>query len=400
MSSVKITEDIYSVGILNPSMRVFDIVMTTDYGTSYNAYLIKGSEKTALVETCHKTFFKHFLENVEEICPLEEVDYVILNHNEPDHSGALAELMERNPKLTVVVSQAGSIYLKNITNNPDVQYKVVKDGESLSLGNKTLRFINAPFLHWPDSMFTWVEEDRCLFSCDFFGAHYCEPYLFDRNITYPQKYEAALKGYYDAIFGPFKPYVLKGLEKVAGLDMEFICTSHGPVLTKGCRMETVMELYREWSQPRANPVKTVPIFYTSAYGNTRKVAKAIKEGILSVYPDAAVTLYDIIEYDMGFLSAELNSSDAFAIGSPTINKDAVPPAWMLLSHVDAINNQKKPALVFGSYGWSGEAVPNLTARLQGLKMKLFGEGYKVCFVPSEQDLVDAVALGKAFAESF
>lgn len=400
MSSLKITDGIFSVGVLNPSLRVFDIVMSTDYGTSYNAYLVKGTEKTALIETCHKTFFQHYIDNIQEICPLEEIDYVILNHNEPDHSGALAELLKMNPNITVVVSQAGSIYLKNITNRAEINFKVAKDGESLSLGDKTMRFISAPFLHWPDSMFTWVEEDKCLFSCDFFGSHYCEPYMFDYNVTYPRKYEIALRGYYDAIFGPFKPYVLKGLEKIQDLGMDFICTSHGPILTKGCWMNAVMDRYREWSQPHVNSVKTIPVFYTSAYGNTEMMANAIREGILSVIADASVPLYDIIEHDMAKLSQQLNTCDAFAIGSPTINKDAVPPVWMLLSHVDAINNQKKPVLVFGSYGWSGEAVPNLTARLQGLKMNLFGEGYKVCFVPSEQDLEQARELGKAFAQSF
>ena len=143
----------------------------------------------------------------------------------------------------------------------------------------------------------------------------------------------------------------------------------------------------------------MPVFYTSAYGNTRHIASAIAKGILSARPDARVECYDIIEHDMGELSALLNDSDAFALGSPTINGDAVPPAWMLLSHVDAVNNKKKPALVFGSYGWSGEAVPNLTARLNGLKMNVFGDGYKVCFVPSEDDLAKAGELGRAFGES-
>ena len=160
-----------------------------------------------------------------------------------------------------------------------------------------------------------------------------------------------------------------------------------------------MDLYRAWSQPVKNERLTIPVFYTSAYGNTRLVAKAIQSGILSVKPDADVVTYDIIKHDMGELSAILNGSDAFALGSPTINGDAVPPAWIMLSHVDAVNNRKKPALVFGSYGWSGEAVPNLTARLQGLKMSVFGEGYKVCFVPSEEDLRKAEELGRAFAES-
>ena len=399
MSATKVTDHIWSVGILNPNMRVFDIVMTTDYGTSYNSYVLKGSEKNALIECCHKTYFNQYLANIREAIDPEKIDYIVLNHNEPDHTGCLAQLLEFAPNATLVVSKAGSIYLKNITNRPDIKVQVAKDGDSIDLGGRSMRFISAPFLHWPDSMFTWVEEEKTLFSCDFLGAHYCEPYTFDYSMTYPKKYEAAFKNYYDAIFGPFKPYVLAGLEKIKDLPIEFVCNSHGPIITRGGRLDYVREQYEIWSQPQKNERLTVPIFYTSAYGNTRQIAKAIQAGILEVKPEAEVVTYDIIKHDMAELSALLNRSDAFALGSPTINGDAVPPAWILLSHVDAVNNKKKPVLVFGSYGWSGEAVPNLTARLTGLKMKVFGEGMKVCFVPSEADLEQAKALGKDFAES-
>ena len=280
-----------------------------------------------------------------------------------------------------------------------MKVQVALDGDVIDIGGKTLRFINAPFLHWPDSMFTWVEEEQTLFSCDFLGAHYCEPYTFDYNMAYPAKYEIAFKGYYDAIFGPFKPYVLAGLEKIKNLPIERVCNSHGPIITKGCRLAYVLEKYNEWSQPQKNARLTVPVFYTSAYGNTRKIAAAIRDGILAARPEADVETFDIIDYDMGEMAERLNSSDAFALGSPTINGEAVPPAWMLLSHVDAINNKKKPVLVFGSYGWSGEAVPNLQTRLTGLKMKVFGDGLKVCFVPSGADLEKAKALGTEFGAS-
>ncbi|MBC8584325.1 FprA family A-type flavoprotein [Youxingia wuxianensis] len=399
MSSVKITNDLYSVSIFNPNMRVFDIVMVTDYGTSYNSYLLKGSEKTALIECCHKSFLEQYLNNIKQVAELSEIDYIILNHNEPDHSGCLAQLVEYCPNATIVASQAGALYLKNITNKPDLKIQVAKNGDEISLGNKTLKFISAPFLHWPDSMFTWVAEEKALFSCDFLGAHYCEPYTFDYNMAYPEKYEIAFKGYYDAIFGPFKPYVLAGLEKIKDLPIELLCTSHGPIITKNGRLEYVRKMYETWSQPAKNEKLTVPIFYTSAYGNTRKLAEAIKTGILEEKSDAVCDLYDIIDHDLGAQAQLLNSSDAFALGSPTINRDAVPPAWMLLSHVDAVNNQKKPVLVFGSYGWSGEGVPNLIARLQGLKMNVFGEGLKVTFVPSEEDLKKAKELGKEFART-
>jgi flavorubredoxin len=185
----KITNDIFSVGILNPNLRVFDIIMKTDYGTSYNSYIVKGSEKTALVEASHLSYEDNFFENVENVVKIEDIDYLIMNHNEPDHSGAIRALIGKNPNITIITSQAGGIYLKNITNICDVKIKTVKDGDSISLGNKTINFINAPFLHWPDSMFSYVVEDKTLFSCDFFGTHFCEPLVFDHIISYMKEYE-------------------------------------------------------------------------------------------------------------------------------------------------------------------------------------------------------------------
>lgn len=401
MSAVKITEGIYSVGIQNPNMRVFDIIMTTDSGTSYNSYLVRGKEKTALIETCHENFFDQYLANIEEVCPLEEVDYIIMNHNEPDHSGSLAKLLSKMPNAEVIASQAGALYLKNITNRSDLAVRKVKDGEKLDLGGRELTFCFAPNLHWPDSMFTWVEDAKTLFTCDFLGCHYCEPYTFDSNIAYPKAYDAALKLYYTAIFGPFASFVRKGLQKVNSLgEIDYICTSHGPVLTKDGRMQQVLDAYDKWSQPVVNEVPLIPVFYVSAYGNTEKLAEKIREGILEVKPNAECKLYNIIEHDMASLHALINRCDAVAVGSPTLNRDAVAPVWNLLAGIDAINSAKKPALVFGSYGWTGEAVGNLQARLTGLKMNVFGEGLKVTFVPSEEDLEHAKEMGKAFAESF
>ena len=399
MAAIKVTDQIYSVGILNPIMRIFDVVMRTDYGTTYNSYVVKGGQKTALIETCHKTYFDQYLKNIQEVTEPGQIDYIILNHCEPDHSGALAELLRVCTNAEIFVSRAGAIYLKNITSREDLKVHAVKDGEVLDLGGRKLTFISAPFLHWPDSMFTYDEQSQTLFSCDMFGSHYCEPHTFDYNIVYPEKYQLALRGYYDAIFGPFKPYVLQGMEKIENLDILRLCTSHGPILTSGCLMESVMEQYRVWSQPAPKEKRSVPIFYCSAYGNTGKLAGAIAEGVREVLMDADCQTYDVNDHDLSYLQGLLNASDAFAVGSPTINQDAVAPIWNLLSHVDAINNKKRPVLVFGSYGWSGEAVPNLTARLTGLKSAVFGEGLKVTFVPSEEDLKKAKELGKAFAQS-
>ena len=400
MPNAKISDAVSYVGILNPILRIFDVVMKTEYGTTYNSYVVRGSEKTALIETCHLTYFDEYLKNIREVCDPADIDYIILNHCEPDHSGALRRLLELCPKAEIYVTRAGSIYLKSITNRDDLPVHVVADGEELSLGDKTLRFIPSPFLHWPDSMFTYLAEEKVLFSCDFLGSHYCEPHIVDSAIVYPKKYSDALAYYYAAIFGPFPSYVRQGLSKISGLDFDIACTSHGPVLTRGGKLEEALTKYAEWSAERKNEKPLIPVFFCSAYGNTRKLANAVANGIREAKPDCICNVYDLNDHDMSDMAALINSADAICIGSPTINADAVAPVWQLLSHVDAINSKKKPALVFGSYGWSGEAIPNISARLSGLRMNVYGDGHKVCFVPSEEDIKNAKDLGRDFALSF
>lgn len=397
---MEIRPNVFAVGAQNPALRVFDIVMSTEYGTSYNSYLVRGSEKLALIDVCHNTFFPQYLNNIKAVCNPSDIDIIVLNHNEPDHTGALAMLLPELGDVTIYTTQAGAIYIKGITNCTDLSIVVVKDGDSIDLGGKTLRFIPAPFLHWPDSMFTALPEDKVVFTCDFLGTHYCEPYVFDQAMAYPDKFRGAVKGYYDAIFSPFKKYVLDGLDKLAKLDYDMVLPSHGPVLTRGDKgqLDYVLERYKSWStvQPRAK--KLVPVFYTSAYGNTRAIAQKVAKGVASVL-DADVTLYDIIEHSMAEQAELLNSCDGFGIGTPTINRDAVPPIWQLLSCFDAIGSVKRPCVVFGSYGWSGEGVPNVCARLTSLKCCLAAEGLRVTFVPTEDDLQKAFELGVALGKA-
>ncbi len=300
-------------------------------------------------------------------------------------------------EVTIYTSQAGSIYIKAITNRQDLNIHVVKDGETLDLGGKTLRFLSAPFLHWPDSIFTYLPEDKVVFTCDFLGAHYAEPYLFDYNVTYLEKYSKAFRGYYDAIFGPFKKYVRAGLEKLDQLDFDMVLPSHGPVLTTDTLLETAIARYRTWSASVQREKKLVPVFYTSAYGNTKQLAVEVMQGVRS-RQDVEVRLCDIIDYPMAEMRALLNECDAFAIGTPTINRDAVPPVWELLAGMDAINSAKRPCVVFGSYGWSGEGCPNVAARLQSLKCSLLEEPLRVTFVPTQEDLEKARALGVRLGE--
>lgn len=382
MSVLKVKEGIYSVGVLNPSLRVFDIIMKTEYGTTYNAYLVQGTEKTALIETVHAKYFEEYYENILSVGGIDKIDYLIMNHTEPDHSGSIAALLQKNPNIEIVATNAGIKYAKSIANS-DFASRVVKDGDSIDLGGKTLQFTVAPFLHWPDSMFTYLPEDKVLFSCDMFGCHYCEPRMLDLHIVEQEAYEDALLYYYTAIFSPFKPHVLSGMDKIKDLPVDYICTSHGPILTQHS-IQVVWDKYKEWSTPRQKPNKQVAILYVSAYGFTRSLAQRAE--VLAKQAGFDTVLYDIIKVPQQDAAAAANECDALMLGSPTINRDALKPVWDVISSIDAINCQKKPAAVFGSYGWSGEAVGMLKDRLNALRFQVFGEGCRINFKPSDTDM--------------
>lgn len=397
MSVIKISDGLYSVGVLNPCLRIFDVIMETEFGTSYNAYLLTG-ETNVLIDTVHVKFFDEYIENVQSLIALEKIDYIILNHNEPDHSGSLSKLLALAPQAKILTSPAGRIYLPLITNTPLPSLRAVQDGEVLDLGGgRTLQFIHAPFLHWPDSMFTYLESEKTVFTCDFLGAHFCEPTMSDCRIPYMACYEKAFAEYYEAIFSPFKPYVLSGLSKLDDLNADTFCTSHGPILHKGAYYDRARQLYEQWSNCSPADTKYIPIFFCSAYGNTGLLAKNIAEGIISVLSDATVELFDLTEADSCALSAKVNNASALLFGTPTINKDALAPVWQLISHIDAINSKGKLTSAFGSYGWSGEGVPAILTRLKGLNMSVFEEGYRCRFVPSEAELRGAYEFGTRFA---
>ena len=312
MGVIKLGEGIYSVGVLNPSMRVFDIIMETEYGTSYNAYLLTG-EKNVLIDCVHARYFDEYIENVKSVIDPSDIDYIVVNHCEPDHTGSLERLLELAPGAQLLTSPAGKIYLPLITNQTIAHIKAVKNDETCDLGGgRTLRFIHAPFLHWPDSMFTWLESEKTVFTCDFLGTHFCEPTMSDRRVSYMALYEKSFMEYYNAIFSPFKPHVLNGLEKLSALDIETLCPSHGPALHKGAYLETAQTLYEQWSTPEATEKQTIPVFYCSAYGYTQTLAGEIAQGILHVLPDADVPVYDLTVHEPCKLACLINDNAAFA----------------------------------------------------------------------------------------
>ncbi|MCL2324033.1 MAG: FprA family A-type flavoprotein, partial [Actinomycetia bacterium] len=351
---IQVTPSILATSVMDPNMRVFDIVMHTEYGTSYNSYVVIGSEKIALIEAAKARFADPYFAHLEAALVGRTPDYLVLNHTEPDHTGTVAALLQRYPDLKIVISRPGALFLGNIVNRDDLDPLIVADGDTLDLGDKTLRFISAPLLHWPDTMFSYCPEEKTVFTCDFLGSHYCEPEIFDEKITYAEAYSTAMKDYFDAIMSPFAPAVRDGLEKLKDLDIDYACVSHGPILTRGHQLEKVIRNYARWSAEDAHDHKRIPVFYCSAYGNTAALAQHVAAGIRAALPEAEVDLYNLIEGDRATLAALMNASDAFALGTPTINRMALPPVWELLADIDAINFAKRPVAVFGSYGWSGE----------------------------------------------
>jgi flavorubredoxin len=385
---LSVTNDVYWVGALDKDLRVFDIVMTTEYGTSYNSYIVKGSEKTAVIETAKDKFFDEFIERVKDVCDPTKLDYLIVNHTEPDHSGSVEKFLELNPDITVVGSVSAIKFLGEITNKK-FNSLVVKEGDSLDLGGKTLSFVSAPFLHWPDSMYTYLVEEKTLFTCDSFGCHYADDRVFNDEID--SDFTDAYKYYFDCIMGPFKEHVLKALDKVEKMDISIVCPGHGPVLRKD--LQKYFDLYRAWSQPVKG--EGVVVAYASAYGYTKAIANAISEGInTSGVKAELVNLEDVTTADV---LAKVGKAKGLVLGSPTIVNDMVPPVAAVLSGLNPTINKGLVAGAFGSYGWSGEAANNIQARFEQLKFKTPVPALRIMFKPSEEQYAQAVQFGKDFA---
>ena len=393
MSAIKAMDDLWWVGVEDHDLRVFDIVMHSDWGTSYNAYAVRGAEGVALFETVKEKFFDEYLANLKEVCSLDEVKYIVVGHTEPDHSGSLEKLLDLTPNATVVGSATAITFLKEIVNKPFAS-RAVKEGDTIELGGRTLTFLSVPFLHWPDSMYTYIPEMKALFTVDSFGCHYADDRVFNDLID--GDFTEAYKYYFDCIMGPFKPFVLKALDKIKTLDIQFIGNGHGPVLR--ANIPHYLELYRQWATPVVVPAdeRRVAIAYVSAYGYTKQLAGVIADA-LAEGGVKHVELYDLVECDLETARAAVQSADGFLLGSPTLVGDALPPIYEMLVGLNPIIHKGKPAGAFGSYGWSGEAVPKLTAQMQAIGLKLPVEGLKVRFKPSEAQLAEARQFGLDFA---
>lgn len=392
---LEITKDVKWIGVTDPGLVTFDVVMETKFGTTYNSYFIDADRKT-IIETTKEKCWESYLNKIEQVCNPAEIEYIILNHTEPDHSGNLKNLLRVAPNAIVVGTGNAIRYLKDImgTDFPNI---VVKDGHTLDLGNKTLQFISAPNLHWPDTMYTYLKEDKLLFTCDSFGAHFSSEIIFEDEIENIREYHEAFKYYFDVIMKPFSKFMLKAIEKIEPLDFNCICTGHGPILRTNWKK--YVELTREYSLDAlklpARPMVFIP--YVSAYHKTGLVAEMIAEGIREA-GDIDVEVCDIEMTPMGELEQKITHASAYIIGSPTINQNILFPIYKCFALINPIRDKGKLAAAFGSYGWSGEARKIIKTNLENLKLKVFEDDIFVKFTPNEEETLQAVNLGKAFGK--
>lgn len=395
--SLEVKSDIYWVGALDFDLRIFDIIMYSDYGTTYNSYIVKGNNKTVLFETAKEKFFNEFIERINDVCDPSTIDYVVVNHTEPDHSGSLRRLLDINPNIEVIGTPTAIKFLKNIVNK-DFKSIPVKNGDSINIGGKTLEFIIVPFLHWPDTMYTYIKESKTLVTCDSFGCHYCDDNVFNDKIHVKDEvgFMDAYKYYFDCIMGPFKQHVLTGLDKIKDLDIETICNGHGPVIRKN--PEKYIQLYREWATVEKREKPKVVIAYVTSYNYTKNLAQCIAKGIKET-ADVDVEIYDLLDDTKEVVLKAIYNSDGLLLGSPTLIGDTLPQIWEILTGLNPFINKGLVVGAFGSYGWSGEAVDNIEQRFAQLRFKTPIPGLKVCFNPSEDEMDKAYKFGRDFVSS-
>ena len=391
MQTLELKKDIHWVGVLNAPLRVFDVVFETRFGTTYNSYLILA-EKPTLIDCVHEKFTPEYLDKLRSLINLKDICYIVVNHTEMDHSGALGHLLKEATNAQILSTKTASLFLKNILHR-DFKKKIVEDGEEISLGNKKLKFIHAPYWHWPDTMFTYLEEDRILFPCDGFATHFCDERLFDDRVD---NFVEDFRHYYEHIMGPYRKKVLEAIEKLKNLDIQLIAPSHGPILRTDPRK--YINAYKDWSTPKKDTgKKQILIYYASMYGNTKKMAEAVAKGATTV--NIEVKLIDAANASPEFMRCEIECADGILFGSPTINGDALRPLWDIIDIMFSVNVKGKKCATFGTYGWSGEATRLMEERLKGLKLNVVQPPLKVNFVPTDEDLRRCSIFGYDFAKS-
>ena len=397
LGAIEIAPDTHWIGALDPGLREFDIILRTANGTTYNSYCVRGSSGVAIIDTVKESHADEFFTRLEQVARYDEITTIVLNHLEPDHTGALPELMRRAPQAKLYISGKAQLMLKALVKHDDLTYTIVNTGDSVDLGNRTLHFLNTPFLHWPDTQCTWLEQQGILFSGDVFGCHFCDARLFNDKVG---DFRFSFEYYYAHIMRPFREHVLDALELIEPLQLKLIAPAHGPILREAPR--SYVQRYRQLASPFLhNEVgvdnKSLLVFYISSYGNTARMAQAVADGAETI-PGVRVSMYDLqAGGDLPFVDL-IEEADGLAFGSPTINADAVKPVWDLLSSLAVIKVSDKLGAAFGSYGWSGEAINMIEDRLRGLKLRVPIKGVRARLIPTDEELEQCRNLGKQLAQ--
>ncbi len=365
--------NVLAVGVNDWDRRLFDELIPLPDGTSYNAYLIKGSEKTALLDTVDPSKTTELVENLLR-AGAEKVDYVISHHAEQDHSGAIPDILMFYPDAKVVTNPKCKDMLIDHLGIEDEKFITVEDGQSLSLGDKTLKFIYTPWVHWPETMATYLAEDKILFPCDFFGSHLASSSLFVDDE--PAVYEAA-KRYYAEIMMPFRSPIKKNLEKIADLDIDMIAPGHGPVYD---RPQFIIDAYKDWVGD--NVKNEVVVAYVSMHNSTRKMVEHFTGALIDL--GISVKQINLVNVDIGKLAIGLVDAATIVIGSPTVLIGAHPLAAQAAILANVLRPKARFATIIGSYGWGGRMVEQLTGMLSNLKVELI-EPVVVKGCPGDED---------------
>ena len=393
--SYKINEAVTWVGKKDWDLRTFHgEEYSTHRGSSYNSYLIRD-EKVALIDTVWLPFAKEFVASLKREIDLKDIDYIIINHGEIDHSGALPELMREIPDTPIYCTKNAVKSLKGQFHQ-DWNFVEVKTGDKLSLGKRDLIFIEARMLHWPDSMFTYMTGDNILFSNDAFGQHYASEFMYNDEVDQAELYQESIK-YYANILTPFSRFVVSKVDEFVKLNLplDMICTSHG-VIWRDNPMQ-IVEQYVKWAQDYQE--NQITIIYDTMWNGTKHMADAIASGIRQVDPDVTVKLMHTGITDKNDVLTEVFKSKAILVGSPTINGSVLNSIAGILDQIKGLSFKNKKGAAFGAYGWSGEGVKLIGDHLAKAGFELVNDGLRVLWNPDQEAVEKCVDLGKEFAKS-